>query len=142
MNWLILLGTASLAWILWTGSAILKNYGIARRIGLPIVISPVSALNPFWIISYRVFPAILSLQKLPFGLGTWTRCTPMGWAFKDKHALHDKLGSLFIVVTPAGNELTVAEPSVAHAVLTRRKEYVKPAIMYGKSTVFGGGSPS
>ena len=131
MTFLLVIGSIILAWVLWTSLALLKNYRVASRIGLPIIVSPVSTLNPFWIISYRVFPAILSLKKLPFGLGTWIRCTPMGWAFQDKHAIHDELGPIFTIVTPAGNELTVADPSVAHLVLARRKEYVKPAIMYG-----------
>lgn len=55
----------------------------------------------------------------------------MGWSFQDKHKLHDKLGPLFTLVTPAGNEVTVADPQAAHAVLARRKDYIKPAIMYG-----------
>ncbi|KAI4202142.1 MAG: hypothetical protein LQ350_002809 [Teloschistes chrysophthalmus] len=61
----------------------------------------------------------------------------MGWSFQDKHKLHDKLGPLFTLVTPAGNEVTVADPQAAHAVLARRKDYIKPAIMYEQLNVFG-----
>ncbi|KAL8767212.1 MAG: hypothetical protein Q9209_006217 [Squamulea sp. 1 TL-2023] len=110
---------------------------IARRIGLPIVISPVSTLNPFWILLWRGFPAVLDLKILPFGLGTWARCTSMGWAFQDKHKLHDEIGSLFTLVTPAANEIIVADPEVAHVVLARRKDFIKPAVMYEQLNVFG-----
>ena len=55
----------------------------------------------------------------------------MGWSFQDKHALHDELGPVFLIVTPGGNEITVADPETAHTVLTRRKEFIKPAVMYG-----------
>ncbi|KAL8702464.1 MAG: hypothetical protein Q9201_004369 [Fulgogasparrea decipioides] len=61
----------------------------------------------------------------------------MGWAFQDKHQLHDELGPLFTLVTPAGNEVTVADPAAAHAVLARRKDYIKPAVMYEQLNVFG-----
>ncbi|KAI4108460.1 MAG: hypothetical protein L6R37_001064 [Teloschistes peruensis] len=61
----------------------------------------------------------------------------MGWSFQDKHKLHDELGPLFTLVTPAGNEVTVADPEVAHTVLARRKDYIKPAIMYEQLNVFG-----
>ncbi|KAL8662846.1 MAG: hypothetical protein Q9202_004360 [Teloschistes flavicans] len=61
----------------------------------------------------------------------------MGWSFQDKHQLHDELGPLFTLVTPAGNEVTVADPQVAHAVLARRKDYIKPAVMYEQLNVFG-----
>ncbi|KAL9016039.1 MAG: hypothetical protein Q9185_006605 [Variospora sp. 1 TL-2023] len=61
----------------------------------------------------------------------------MGWAFQDKYKIHDELGPLFILVTPAANEVTVADPDVARAVLGRRKDYVKPAVMYEQLNVFG-----
>ncbi|KAL8785606.1 MAG: hypothetical protein Q9213_003260 [Squamulea squamosa] len=131
MAFLLFVGTAILALVLWNALSIFRNYQIARRISLPIVISPVSTLNPFWILLWRGFPAILNLKILPFGLGTWARCTSMGWAFQDKHKLHDEIGSLFTLVTPAANEITVADPEVAHTVLARRKDFIKPAVMYG-----------
>ncbi|KAL8727525.1 MAG: hypothetical protein Q9166_005996 [cf. Caloplaca sp. 2 TL-2023] len=131
MAFLLFLGTSVLAYFLWTVYSIFQNYQIARRIGLPIVISPVSTLNPLWVLTWRSFPAILRLRHLPFGLGTWARCTSMGWAFQDKHKLHDEIGPLFTLVTPAANEVTVADPEVAHTVLVRRKDYIKPAVMYG-----------
>ncbi|KAI4116495.1 MAG: hypothetical protein LQ345_003095 [Seirophora villosa] len=61
----------------------------------------------------------------------------MGWAFQDKYKIHDELGPLFTLVTPAANEVTVADPEVASAVLGRRKDYVKPAAMYEQLNVFG-----
>lgn len=128
---LLIFATCILASFFWTSLGVYRNYVIARRIGLPIVISPVSTLNPFWILSYRAFPAILSLKHLPFGLGTWARCTSMGWAFEDKYRIHDELGPIFTLVTPAGNEVTLADPEAAHAVLARRKDFIKPAAMYG-----------
>ncbi|KAL8960528.1 MAG: hypothetical protein Q9193_002783 [Seirophora villosa] len=54
----------------------------------------------------------------------------MGWAFQDKYKIHGELGPLFTLVTPAANEVAVADPEVASAVLGRRKDYVKPAAMY------------
>lgn len=132
MAFLLAFVTVVLASLIWNFFSLFRNYLVARRIGLPIVISPVSTLNPFWILLWRAFPAILSLKYLPFGLGTWARCTSMGWAFQDKYKIHDELGPLFTLVTPAANEVTVADPEVASAVLGRRKDYVKPAAMYGK----------
>ncbi len=139
MAFLLIFATCILATVFWTSLCVYRNYITARRIGLPIVISPVSTLNPFWILLYRAFPGILSLKHLPFGLGTWARCTSMGWAFEDKYRMHDDLGPIFTLVTPAGNEVTVADPEAAHAVLARRKDFVKPAEMYGMCERQGGG---
>lgn len=131
MNWLLLLASAIVATVAWTVISVVPNYKAARSIGFPIVISPVSTLSPFWILTYRVFPSILTLKRLPFGLGTWARCTYMGWSFQDKHALHDELGHIFTIVTPGGNEVIVADPETAQTVFARRKDFIKPAMMYG-----------
>lgn len=56
----------------------------------------------------------------------------MGWTFQDKYALHEELGLAFVLVTPSGNELWLADPGAAHVVLSKRKEYPKPAAMYSK----------
>ena len=131
MELLTILATLILASSLWTLFFVTSNYNIARRIGLPVIISPVSALNPIWLLTYRTFPAVLSLRHLPFGLGRWARCTAMGWTFQDKHALHDERGPVFTIVTPGVNEVTVADPQATHYILSRRKEFIKPAVMYG-----------
>ena len=137
MNWYLIPSTLLVILILWTAKAITSNLVIARRIKFPIIISPVSTLNPFWIIFYRLFPSILNLKHLPFGLGTWARCTYMGWQFDDKHALHTEHGPIFTIVIPACNEVIVADPSATHAILAKRKDFIKPAIMYDQLNVFG-----
>lgn len=132
MNIFLVLLSIILALSSWTFFSIISNYNTARKIALPVIISPVSPLNPLWILTYRTFPIVLLLKHLPFGLGKWVRCTYMGWTFDDKYALHDELGPIFIVVTPSGNELSVADSHAAHTILSRRKEFIKPAVMYGR----------
>ena len=132
MNWLFVFASLLFATLAWTLISVIYNYNAARKVGFPIVISPVSPLNPLWILTSRAFPRILSLRHLPFGLGKWARCTYIGWTFQDKHALHDELGPIFVVVTPSGNEVTVADHQAAHTILSRRKEFIKPAVMYGR----------
>lgn len=131
MNLIFVLASIIFASLSWTLFSVISNYNTARKIALPVIISPVSPLNPLWILTYRAFPFVLLLKHLPFGLGKWARCTYMGWTFHDKHALHDELGPIFVVVTPSGNEVSVADPQVTHNILSRRKEFIKPAVMYG-----------
>lgn len=133
MAFLYLLSTATIAWILWTSKSLFLNYQVARKLALPIVISPLSALNPLWMLTLKLLPVLPGyLQILPFGLGKWARCTYIGWTFQDKCALHDELGLVLVLVTPSGNELWVADPNTAHIVLSKRKEYTKPTDMYSK----------
>lgn len=133
----ICLGIALLAVLSWVSFNLLRNYMVARRIGLPIVISPITPLNYFWLICYRVFPSVLHLKRLPFGLGKWARCTYTSWTFDDKCALHDELGDLFSIVSPGSIEVVVADPNTAHDIFTRRKDFVKPARVYDQLNVFG-----
>lgn len=137
MNLIFVLASIILASLTWTFFSIISNYNTARKIALPVIISPVSPLNPLWILTYRTFPFVLLLEHLPFGLGKWARCTYMGWTFHDKHALHDELGPIFVVVTPSGNEVSVADSQATHTILSRRKEFIKPAVMYEQLNVFG-----
>jgi len=134
MNWFFVLSSFILVILIWSVGSIISNYNVARKVGLPLVISPVAPLNPLWILLYRTIPSVLLLKYLPFGLGRWARCTVMGWTFQDKHAMHDELGPIFTVVTPAGIELSVADPHVTHTIFSHRKEFIKPAVMYGKSS--------
>lgn len=48
-----------------------------------------------------------------------------GWEFQDKHVLHDKVGSAFILVTTGQSQLWCADPDMAHAILARRKDFVQ-----------------
>ena len=131
MGVIVVLAGALILWAVWTLQSILTNYHAAKRIGLPIVMSPVSMLNPFWTLAIRFLPVLPLLRALPFGLGHWAGCAYLGWTFDDKYARHAELGSAFTLVTPNGNEVWIADPEAAHVVMSRRKEYVKPAIMYG-----------
>ena len=132
MAWIFILYSVLAAYAIWTVTSLLVNYYSARRIGLPIVISPVSPLDPFWIFSHRYLPLKL-LRSLPWGLGTFARCSYMGWSFQDKCAIHQEMGGAFVLVNPGINEVIVADPEAVHSILGRRKEFIKPAALYGKS---------
>ena len=131
MAWLFILSSAIFALASWTAISLFRNYQKARQIGLPLIISPVNPLNPVWILAFRFSPIISLLKSLPGGIGKFARCVYIGWQFEDKYALHEELGNAFVLVTPGVNELILADPDAVNAVLARRKEYIKPAILYG-----------
>ena len=131
MAWLFICLSAAFAFTTWTAFSLLRNYQLARSIGLPIIVSPANPLNPLWILTYRLSPIISVLRVLPWGLGKFARYSYIGWEFDDKYAVHQELGSAFILVTPGTNELILADPDAVSVVLARRKEYIKPAVIYG-----------
>ena len=128
MLWLFILTSTLVAWFLWTAISLWNNYIVARRTGLPIVFSPIAPLNLVWVVFQGWFTPIL--KPLPWGLGEFTRYIVIGWSFSDKHALHREHGDAFIIVSPGTNELVVADPNAVTAILSRRRDFTKPEVMY------------
>ena len=131
MAWFSLLIGTVVAWALWQGNSLFNNYTAARQIGFPIIISPVSALNPLWFLTQKVFPVRSVLKRLPFGLGRWVTVSYLGWTFDDNYTVHMELGDTIAVVNPSYVEIFTANPDAAYEILTRRKDFIKPAMMYG-----------
>lgn len=64
-------------------------------------------------------------RLLPVALYDAIKVTIYGWEFRDKYALHDKVGQAFILVTTAQNQLICADPAMTQVILTRRKDFVQ-----------------
>jgi hypothetical protein len=56
------------------------------------------------------------------GLSIW------GWEFRDKAAVHERLGPVFLFVTTGLNRPVRADPSMARTIMSRRKDFVHPNI--------------
>jgi cytochrome P450 len=111
-----------------------SNYIAARKIGLPILLSPFSWQEPL----YMLLGSHLSfLRHLPFGLGAWTQYSLLGWPLHSSYHLHHKLGPAFTIVSPAKNEITVADPVAAEELLSKYKVWTKPSELYEIFNVFG-----
>lgn len=128
-------GYLALAYLTWTLISLVKNYRAARKIGLPILISPVNPVSPLWLSTKGFLQPIL--MRLPFGLGEWSSRTHPGWAFPEGFKTHARYGEAFIIVTPVGNDMVLAEPSAVEAVLRRRNEFTKEASKYGMLDIYG-----
>ncbi|MCJ1388203.1 hypothetical protein MMC18_001048 [Xylographa bjoerkii] len=135
MALVLVLASVWVSWLTWTALNLWKNYQSARHSGLRIIISPVSPLNPFWIIFQKGIGPLV--RSLPLGLGRSARYNYIGWQFVDKYAVHQELGDAFMLVTPSANELVLADPDAINAVQTRRKDFIKPALLYEQMNVFG-----
>ena len=81
---------------------LIRNYSIARRFGLPIIIIPVSFEDAWWI---PLKPLFSWVEKLPFGLGSWYVYTEMGWPTVDENRTTMRLGENFVLVSPSSNQM-------------------------------------
>ncbi|TLD09610.1 hypothetical protein PspLS_11724 [Pyricularia sp. CBS 133598] len=100
---------------------LVRNVQTAKKLGISVVCSPVSPFNPAWIIfNKRLVPL---LQRLPFGLGDWTRCNTLDWTWIDRaHGdcqIHKRYGDTFANATPRGIEIHTRDPAVVNQVLRK-----------------------
>ncbi|KAJ3943626.1 uncharacterized protein N0V96_006555 [Colletotrichum fioriniae] len=66
---------------------------------------------------------------LPSTFFATVELTIVGWEFRDKSAVHDRVGPAFMLVTTGLNQLICADPTMAHAILNGRREFVQPDIV-------------
>lgn len=135
MLFLSISGCLCISYVIWTIFRLQSNYVRARKIGLPIVINPVSNVNPLWLSTRSFFGPMF--EALPFGLGDWVSRTGMGWTFYQRFRIHAKHGEAFIIVSPGENEIMLAEPHAAEEVSRRRNDFIKNPAMYEALDIFG-----
>lgn len=126
---------AGMAIILFTVSALLlwlskplwqlaANYKIAASSGLPFIVCPVDPDNIVWRLS-SVYLRTTFDKWLPNAVNQRLKLATFGWEFHVKWAIHGRLGSIFILVTPGLNQVWIADPEAAIDVLARRNDFVK-----------------
>ncbi|KAF1956845.1 cytochrome P450 [Byssothecium circinans] len=115
------------------------NYLTALKVGLPIIIVPISPDNPLWMLISR--PVLRLLKHLPFGGGyyTYTRFCYAGWQFDDRYRIHKELGDAVLFVTPGLNWIYLCNADAIHEVVRRERQGVfsRPVEMLAMLDVFG-----
>lgn len=109
-----------------------RNYGTARKIGLPILVIPVNPLGLFWLIIGVQFRPLIR-RLFPERLTLWTHCCVYGGGIEQRRPVHDLLGPVFVTVSPGIIELVIGDAIAANEVFTRRKDFPKPDIAYRES---------
>jgi hypothetical protein len=138
MMFLVLLASAALvtSWSLYSWYCLFLNYFIARKVGIPLRVIPISHENPLWmVVGKSVF--IPLFEKLPFGTGSFTRFNWRGWEFGDKYHAHQEIGDIFMVVTPGRNWVHLCDPEALSEVLKKEHQYPRPMEIFEMTKVFG-----
>jgi cytochrome P450 len=125
----------ALPYLIWSVFRFANNYIEAKKIGLPIVISPIDPRNPLWLLTKDRLKPIIS--RLPFGLGEWADRAEVGWTFYPRFSVHAKYGQAFTIVSPGTNEVYMAEPTATEDILRRRNDFIKDPDVYGMLDFYG-----
>jgi cytochrome P450 len=114
-----------------------RNYQAARKVGLPIFLTPIDKFKPFWAIfgPTLIFPI---LHKAPFQfISDWALFGDFGWPVPDRGRIHQRWGPAFLVVSPGSVHLVTDDPAATEDVLRRTNAFVKPSIIYENIEYFG-----
>lgn len=135
MGFLIVLFSLIVAFSSWMIFKLVQNYVEARKIGLPILITPIPVVGAVWTLAeYRMRPL---LKKLPFGICSFIDYSGLEWMWRERYTFHKRLGPAFIVVTPYELLIVVADATAADDILSRRKEFIKSETFYKPFEIFG-----
>ncbi|KAK1831007.1 putative cytochrome P450 [Podospora conica] len=123
-------------WILSCGIPLIRNYGRARRMGIPIRVIPIDHLNPFWTLTDKQLLPLL--RRLPFVAGSsFSRYNFRCWEVHDRYRSHHELGDAFVVVTPGNNWLYINDPDAMMDLFRRRHDFPRPLQLTEILNVFG-----
>lgn len=114
-----------------------RNYNVAKRVGLPIFLTPVDKFNPIW---QLVGPKLLFplMHKAPFQiLSDWALFGDFGFPVPDRGRIHQRWGPAFLVVSPVGTTLVTDDPSATEDILRRTNQFIKPPQIYENIEWFG-----
>lgn len=121
----------AIVWCIYSWLSLLRNYLVARKIGIPLRLLPISHGNPFWMIVDRKVVAFL--RKLPLlGNGNFIRYNWRGWEVREKCQSHLEMGPVWIHVTPGRNWLYVCDPDALVDIFRRRTDFPRPLELFGE----------
>jgi hypothetical protein len=127
--------TAVLALLAFPILGIVRNYATARKIGFPIVSTPIGFFSLFWTFAgSKLGPIFL---KLPFELGDFVNHTGIGGQFANRYHYHDRLGPVLTIISPSEIEVMVADAAIANEILAHPKDFVKDQRIYQPLNVLG-----
>jgi cytochrome P450 len=114
---------------------LLTNYKKARKIGLPILVTPVAAFHPiWWILGPLLFPI---LRRMPRPFSTWAYYGQPFWHFPDKNKSAEMYGAAWTIVTPTNILVNLHDAEAGNELLSRPKSFLKPPEIYEAVEFYG-----
>ena len=125
-----------LAWLISRAIGLYKNYRLAQSLGIPVLITPVSWQDPWWL---PIQPLLEPLTQLPLPAAwtEWITYSGLGWGFEHKYTKEAKVGPIFAIVSPRRIDFSVADPVAGAEVLAKWDTWIKHDDVFKLFNVFG-----
>jgi cytochrome P450 len=98
-----------------------RNYLIASKTGLRLIISPLTPFELPWHMVPAIFGDSVKRQR-------WFRALDQTCAWQDKDKLHEELGQCFMHVSPGMNMMCTSDPVAIDHVFKKMRDFVKPEV--------------
>lgn len=111
-----LLFLAPVAFALWNLHCLHRNYQLAKKMGVPIVIIFASGDNPIW---HFTSGYVLPIIKFIFGEIDLVKYGAPGWENRTRYKIRDDYGDAVMHVSPGYNWLYLADADAINDVFRR-----------------------
>ena len=125
----LLLALVLVGWAFYNAYCLLVNYRRASQLNVPTVCILVSPDSPRWVALQTAYSFIF--KHVPFDTFSFTRYCRLGWEFHDRSKTHQRIGDVWMLVTPDRNWLYVAEAEAAYDIFSRGRDFGRPVWMLG-----------
>ncbi|KAH8894582.1 putative cytochrome P450 oxidoreductase [Thozetella sp. PMI_491] len=111
---------------------------LARSIGLPYAITPVSENDPLGLMIAPILRHIYD-KRIENGQGwpRWCRFFIKSWNWEDKRRAHDEYGDVFLCVSPEGIMCYSADAQMGWDIMNRKNDFTKPHDVYKILELYG-----
>jgi cytochrome P450 len=123
------------ALFVWSASSLAANKAKAQSAGFPILVRWTTPINPLWLMTGSTI--VKTCRALGIGTENFHRYYKFGWEANQRHLVHQETGPVFMLVTPGGNWLCVADAEVIQEVLHRRNEFTRNIEQMSVLNVYG-----
>lgn len=111
-------GIGTLVWPLY------YNWTLARKFQVPLILCPFNPYGLAWRCIRGSIPDYF-LAWLSKYLG-FMQVTSFDWFFQQKCRIYDQYGDVFVLVTPSGIRLFIADMEASREILMRGSDFPKP----------------
>lgn len=116
MQLLYLVSSLSIVFAIHYSYRLLSCYFAARKIGFPVVLTPVNPKHPLWLLlGESIRPALQ--QLLPGWLFFRVDLSTRGFQARLRNKLHDKLGATYLLVGPGSLEFWTSNKEIGKQIL-------------------------
>jgi hypothetical protein len=119
----------------WSTLSLKANIAKAKAVGFPILVRWVTPTNPLWM--FWGSSLVRICRRYGIATDSFDRFYLFGWEGNERYRVHAELGDVFMLVTPGGNWLYIADPDAAWDCLKRPKEFGRNLEQLAVLNVYG-----